>query len=114
LASAYRVCIENWGRPSRLEPRLTRSTCKPGTRAGPHRLTQRRRPQTAQYGLARSGASRCGARGACGTLPLLLSLSRFFLYLGFIALQAAIDDPRRADKAGPILSPVGVLNVPII
>jgi heme exporter protein C len=42
------------------------------------------------------------------TLMLLL------LYLGFIALQAAIDDPRRADKAGAILALVGVVNVPII
>ena len=29
-------------------------------------------------------------------------------------LQAAIDDPRRADKAGAILALVGVVNVPII
>jgi heme exporter protein C len=31
-----------------------------------------------------------------------------------MALQAAIDDPRRADKAGAILALVGVVNVPII
>ena len=37
-----------------------------------------------------------------------------FLYLGFMALQAAIDDPRRADKAGAILALVGVVNIPII
>ncbi|MCW5623223.1 MAG: heme ABC transporter permease CcmC [Burkholderiales bacterium] len=37
-----------------------------------------------------------------------------FLYIGFMALQAAIDDPRRADKAGAILALVGVVNVPII
>ena len=37
-----------------------------------------------------------------------------FLYLGFMALQASIDDPRRADKAGAILALVGVVNVPII
>lgn len=37
-----------------------------------------------------------------------------FLYIGFIALQAAIDDPRRADKAGAVLALVGVVNVPII
>jgi heme exporter protein C len=37
-----------------------------------------------------------------------------FLYIGFIALQASIDDPRRADKAGAILALVGVVNVPII
>ena len=37
-----------------------------------------------------------------------------FLYLGFMALQAAIDDPRRADRAGAVLALVGVVNVPII
>lgn len=37
-----------------------------------------------------------------------------FLYLGFIALRAAVDDPRRADRAGAILVLVGVVNVPII
>ena len=31
-----------------------------------------------------------------------------------MALQAAIDDPRRADKAGAILALVGVVNIPII
>jgi heme exporter protein C len=31
-----------------------------------------------------------------------------------MALQAAIDDPRRADKAGALLALVGVVNVPII
>ncbi|NDU91720.1 MAG: cytochrome c biogenesis protein CcsA [Ferrovum sp.] len=45
---------------------------------------------------------------------LTSQLILFFLYLGFIALQAAIDDPRRADKAGAILALVGVINVPII
>ena len=45
---------------------------------------------------------------------LTSELILFFLYLGFIALQAAIDDPRRADKAGAILALVGVVNVPII
>jgi heme exporter protein C len=38
----------------------------------------------------------------------------FFLYLGFMALQASIDDPRRADKAGAVLALVGAVNVPII
>ena len=37
-----------------------------------------------------------------------------FLYLGFIALRNAIDDPRRADRACAILSLVGAINVPII
>jgi heme exporter protein C len=31
-----------------------------------------------------------------------------------MALQAAIDDPRRADRAGALLAIVGVVNVPII
>jgi len=37
-----------------------------------------------------------------------------FLYIGFMALQAAIDEPRRADKASAVLALVGVINVPII
>jgi heme exporter protein C len=45
---------------------------------------------------------------------LTSTLVLLFLYLGFIALQAAIDDPRRADKAGAIVAIVGVVNVPII
>lgn len=45
---------------------------------------------------------------------LTSSLILFFLYIGFIALTAAIDDPRRADRAGAILALVGVVNVPII
>ncbi|HRK38545.1 MAG TPA: heme ABC transporter permease CcmC [Burkholderiaceae bacterium] len=45
---------------------------------------------------------------------LTSALILFFLYIGFIALQAAIDDPRRADKAGAILALVGSVNVPII
>src|SRR5918994_2609185 len=42
------------------------------------------------------------------------TLILLFLYAGFISLQAAIDDPRRADKAGAVLALVGVINVPII
>ncbi len=45
---------------------------------------------------------------------LTSELILLFLYLGFMALQAAIDEPRRADKAGAILALVGVVNVPII
>ena len=45
---------------------------------------------------------------------LTSTLILFFLYVGFLALQAAIDDPRRADKAGAIVALVGVVNVPII
>ena len=45
---------------------------------------------------------------------LTSELILFFLYLGYMALQAAIDDPRRADKAGAVLALVGVVNIPII
>jgi len=45
---------------------------------------------------------------------LTSELILLFLYLGFIALQAAIDEPRRADKAGAVLALVGAVNVPII
>ncbi len=45
---------------------------------------------------------------------LTSELILLFLYLGFLSLQAAIDDPRRADKAGAVIALVGVVNVPII
>jgi heme exporter protein C len=38
----------------------------------------------------------------------------FFLYLGYIALVNAFDDPARGGKAGSILALVGVVNLPII
>ena len=42
------------------------------------------------------------------------TLILLFLYIGFISLHAAIDDPRRADRAAAVLALVGVVNVPII
>jgi len=45
---------------------------------------------------------------------LTSELILLFLYIGFMALQAAIDDPRRADRAGAVLAIVGVINVPVI
>ena len=45
---------------------------------------------------------------------LTSELILLFLYLGFMSLQAAIDDPRRADRAGALLAIVGVVNIPII
>jgi heme exporter protein C len=45
---------------------------------------------------------------------LTSELILLFLYIGFMALQASIDDPRRADKAGAVLALVGVINVPVI
>jgi heme exporter protein C len=38
----------------------------------------------------------------------------FFLYLGYMALIDAFDDPERGAKSAAILSLVGVVNVPII
>lgn len=37
-----------------------------------------------------------------------------FLYIGYMSLQAAIDDKRRSDRASAVLAIVGVINVPII
>ncbi|MFZ6819290.1 heme ABC transporter permease [Undibacterium sp. Ji22W] len=45
---------------------------------------------------------------------LTSELILLFLYFGFIGLQSAIDDPRRADKAGAVLLIVGVINIPVI
>ena len=45
---------------------------------------------------------------------LTSTLILLFLYLGFLALQSSIDDPRRADKACAVLALVCVVNVPII
>jgi len=45
---------------------------------------------------------------------LTSELILLFQYLGFILLQAAIDDRRRADRASAVLALVGVVNVPII
>ncbi|MGH8119381.1 MAG: heme ABC transporter permease CcmC, partial [Gammaproteobacteria bacterium] len=45
---------------------------------------------------------------------LTSELILLFLYLGYIALQTAIDDRRTAARAGAILALVGVVNIPII
>ena len=45
---------------------------------------------------------------------LTSELVLLFLYLGFIALVAAIDDCKRADKAAALVALVGSVNVPII
>jgi heme exporter protein C len=45
---------------------------------------------------------------------LTSELILLFLYLGYIALQAAIDDRRVAARAGALLALVGVVNIPII
>jgi heme exporter protein C len=38
----------------------------------------------------------------------------FFLYLGYIVLWSAIDEPTRAARAARILALVGAINIPII
>jgi heme exporter protein C len=45
---------------------------------------------------------------------LTSTLILLFLYLGYMALVEAIDDPRRSDQAGALLTIVGSVNVPII
>ena len=45
---------------------------------------------------------------------LTSELVLLFLYIGYMALTAAIEDTRRADRAGALLAIVGSINVPII
>ena len=45
---------------------------------------------------------------------LTSELILLFLYFGYMALQASIDDRRRSDRAGALLALVGVVNIPII
>lgn len=45
---------------------------------------------------------------------LTSELLLLFLYLGYLALQSAIDDRRAAARAGAVLAVVGVVNIPII
>jgi len=44
---------------------------------------------------------------------LTSELILLFLYFGFMALQASIDDPRRADRAGAMLAIVGASGVQV-
>jgi heme exporter protein C len=47
--------------------------------------------------------------------PRLTSeLILLFLYLGYMGLRSAIDDPQRADRTSAVLALVGIVNVPII
>ncbi len=45
---------------------------------------------------------------------LTSELVLLFLYIGYMALTAAIEDTRRADRAGALLAIVGSINIPII
>jgi heme exporter protein C len=45
---------------------------------------------------------------------LTSTLILLFLYVGYMALVAAIDDPQRGDRAGALLLLVGVVNIPVI
>ena len=45
---------------------------------------------------------------------LTSELILLFLYLGYLALHAAIDDSQRADRACAVLALVGVVNIPVI
>lgn len=45
---------------------------------------------------------------------LTSELILLFLYLGYLGVVSAIEDPRRADSAGAIVLLAGVVNIPII
>jgi heme exporter protein C len=45
---------------------------------------------------------------------LTSELILLFLYAGFLSIVSAIDEPRRADRAGALVAIVGSVNVPII
>jgi heme exporter protein C len=45
---------------------------------------------------------------------LTSELLLFFLYLGYMALTSAIEDPKKGDRAGALIAIVGSVNVPII
>jgi len=45
---------------------------------------------------------------------LTSELILLFLYIGYLSLQSAIEDRRRADRASAVFALVGVVNVPII
>ena len=45
---------------------------------------------------------------------LTSELILFFLYMGYIALVNAIEDPKASGRAGAVLVLVGVVNIPII
>jgi heme exporter protein C len=45
---------------------------------------------------------------------LTSELILLFLYFGYLALAAAIDEPRRADRSCAVLALVGVVNIPVI
>jgi heme exporter protein C len=45
---------------------------------------------------------------------LTSELILLFLYIGYLSLHNAIDDPRKAAKASSLIAIIGVVNVPII
>ena len=49
-----------------------------------------------------------------GDPRLTSELIMLFLYFGYMALRAAIDDTAKADKASAVLALVGAVNIPII
>jgi len=49
-----------------------------------------------------------------GDPRLTSELIMLFVYFGYMALRAAIDDPVKADKSSAVLALVGAVNIPII
>ena len=89
-----------------------------------------------RHALAEAAARACAPLGAAFTALALITgslwgrpmwgawwvwdarltsvLVLFLFYLGYMALQAAIEDEAKADRASAILALVGVINVPIV
>jgi heme exporter protein C len=68
----------------------------------------------AQWTRALWGRPTRGTYWVWGDARLMSELILLFLYFGFMALHAAIEDARRADRAAAVLALVGVVNIPII
>jgi heme exporter protein C len=60
------------------------------------------------------GAPTWGTFWEWGDPRIMFELLLLFLFLGYLALRAAIEDRDKADRISALLAVVGVINVPII
>ena len=60
------------------------------------------------------GSTDVGYLVGVGDPRLTSELIMLFLYFGYMALRAAIDDTQKADRASALLALVGAVNIPII
>jgi heme exporter protein C len=84
-----------------------------------HALAASCAPIGAWFTVAALGTGMLWGKPMWGTYwvwdPRLTSeLVLLFLYLGYMGLRAAIEDPQRADRASAVLAIVGLVNVPIV